>query len=272
MNVDSISSTGTHRLMPRLVSLVAAAALAPALTACLEPVDGGESSTRAPQLAASAQAADPSLAAIAAYAEERAAELGEAPAPALRGVFSPRYRLVELDSVDADQALLRADDSTGTPPFLQGLWWMDGNPLPDKVISFARSPWDAATRTTHIDVYDEGIWSWHASLDGRALYEWVRTFELVYELTYDETLSFVTIIPTVKVAGHRVAVPESVVKFTAERVDDDLWLRRSYLNGRLEHTYSLRRIVRADGERLPTYDDYVAAAPARSVVAERVDR
>ena len=44
-------------------------------------------------------------------------------------------------------------------------------------------------------------------------------------------------------------------------------LRKSYLHGRLVHTYALRRIARGDGTREPAYDEYIAAAPPRSLVA-----
>jgi hypothetical protein len=209
-------------------------------------------------------AGDPALDAVLAYAEEQAAA---APTTAL---LADHYRLVAFDSADADRVLIVGDGSTGIPPALQGLWWMDGNPLADKIVSFGASPWDDETHQTNIVVYGEGIWSWHGDLEGSALYASVRASELVYELTYDADVTFAEIVPTVKVGLGRVRVPPSLVRFTATRISDDLWLRHSYLNGRLVHTYAFRRIVRGDGTREPAYDDYVAAAPPTSLVAERI--
>lgn len=212
-------------------------------------------------------ASDPTLDAILAYADEQARVT-----PSPRFDTADRYQLVAFASEDADQVMTIGDGSTGIPPALQGLWWMDGNPLADKLVSFGASPWSPDTGQTSIVVYGEAIWSWHGDLEGRALYASVRAADLVYEVDYDEDLTFATITPTVKVGPVRVRVPASIVRFTATRISDDLWLRHSYLHGRLVHTYAFRRVVRGDGTREPAYDAYVAAAPPTSFIAERVQR
>jgi hypothetical protein len=212
-------------------------------------------------------APDPTLDAILAYADEQARVT---PTPHIDG--GDHYHLVAFDSADADRVMIVGDGSTGIPPALQGLWWMDGNPLADKLVSFGASPWNANTHQTSIVVYGEGIWSWHGDLEGRALYASVRAADLVYELSYDENLTFATITPTVKVGPVRVRVPAAIVRFTVTRISDDLWLRHSYLHERLVHTYAFRRVVRGDGTREPAYDEYVAAAPPTSFIAERVER
>jgi hypothetical protein len=209
---------------------------------------------------------DPAFAAMLSFAEEQAAAMPPSAAPLAR----EHYRLVPFASEDADQAMIVGDGSTGIPPALQGLWWMDGNPLADKIVSFGASPWNDETHQTSIVVYGEGIWSWHGDLEGRALYASVRASELVYELTYDADLTFAEIVPIVKVGPARLRVPQSLVRFTASRISDELWLRHSYLHGRLVHTYAFRRIVRGDGSREPAYDEYVAAAPPTSLIAERI--
>jgi hypothetical protein len=217
------------------------------------------------------EAPDPVLAAIVSYALERARGAGTDTDAWPEPRDPARYRLEAFDSVDVDRHVVIGDDSTGLPEELHGLWWMHGNPLPDKVLTFGGSPWNAEQRTTRIVVYDEGVWTWHGDLAGTALYAWVRHFELVYELSYDEDVAFAVIVPTVRIGGVRVRVPESVVKLTAQRLSDGLWLRLSYLGGHLVHAYALRRIVTGDGQRESAYDEYVAAAPPLSLVAERVD-
>jgi hypothetical protein len=209
---------------------------------------------------------DPIMAAIFEYADGYARSHGIERSPSRVG----DYQLRSIASADADGAMTVGDGSTGLPPALQGLWWMHGNPLPDELLSFGGSPWDEATRTTRIVVYDEGVWTWHDDLAGRALYAGVRQSELIYELAYDPDLAFAVITPTVQVGPVRIRVPESIVKFTAQRLADGLWLRLSYLHGHLVHAYALRRVVRGDGQREPAYDEYAAAAPARSLVAERI--
>jgi hypothetical protein len=207
---------------------------------------------------------DPAMAAIVDHAAAEAGARGVAPPSVVSD-----YRLESFDSADVDAEVIVGDGSTGLPEALQGLWWMDGNPLPDKVLTFGASPWDPVQRTTRIVVYDDGVWTWHDDLEGRTLYASVRASDLIYELAYDEAITFAEITPTVKVGALRVRVPPEVVRFTAQRLADDLWLRKSYLHGRLVHTYALRRIVRPDGVREPAYEEYVAAAPPRSLVARR---
>ena len=181
-----------------------------------------------------------------------------------------RYRLRSFASEQVDRAAKIGRPEGGTPALLSGLWWMDGNPLPDEVLSFADAPWDGARRQTRIVVYDQGVWTWHASLPGRALYRAVQGVRLVYELHFDDALSFVEIKPLVELGKVRVAIPDWLVRLTAKRVEDGIWLRYSYALRVHVHTYALRRIVRADGTREPAFADYVAQAPARGLVAERV--
>jgi hypothetical protein len=257
---DSSSAHRSERTEEGTVKLRLAAVLfVSTLAGCLPPPDDSPDDS---------PATDPALDAILAYADQRAS------APGLPTTVDKAelYELVAFDSADADQVMTIGDGSTGIPPALQGLWWMDGNPLADKLVSFGASPWNANTHQTSIVVYGEGIWSWHGDLEGRALYASVRAADLVYELSYDENLTFATITPTVKVGPVRVRVPASIVRFTATRISDDLWLRHSYLHERLVHTYAFRRVVRGDGTREPAYDEYVAAAPPTSFIAERVAR
>jgi hypothetical protein len=251
-----------------LAALAAVLALCIPVAGCFDAtyVDDPVLSTSTADTAVSGAAGDPVMDAILGYADDRVRALGIAPTTASSGV----YRLESFDSADVDSHVVLGDGSTGIPTALQGLWWMDGNPLADEVLTFGASPWDPARRSTEIVVYDDGVWTWHDDLEGRALYASVRRSELIYELVYDQDLAFAEITPTVAVGPLRVRIPPQIVRFTAERLLDDLWLRKSYLHGRLVHTYALRRIVRPDGQREPAYDEYVAAAPARSLVARRV--
>ncbi len=215
---------------------------------------------------------DPAMLALMRYAAELELGLVAPPSDAVAAAPDPTaYRLVEVPSNQADQYMPVANDRTGLPASLQGLFWMDGNPLPDKLVSFGSSTWDAASRTTRIKVYDEGIWSWHGDAQGRALYAFVRAVELIYELKFDEALTLAEITPILRIAGKTVRVPSAIVRFTARVVGDGVFLRESYLLGKLINTYTFRRVVTADGQRLPAFADYVAASPVTSVIAERIE-
>ena len=240
-------------------------------TLVVAPVPARADAPAAPSRAVAAPTVDPAMAALMRYAAELELGLVAPPADAVSSApDTTAYRLVEVPSSSADAFMPIAGPRTGLPASLQGLFWMDGNPLPDKLVSFGASSWDAATRTTRIKVYDEGIWSWHGDLAGRALYGFVRAVELTYELQFNEALDFAEITPILHVSGKTVRVPSSIVRFTARLTGEGVLLRESYLFGRLFNTYHFRRVVTADGQRLPAFDDYVAVAPPTSVIAERI--
>ncbi|WP_437321563.1 hypothetical protein [Sorangium sp. So ce385] len=179
------------------------------------------------------------------------------------------YELIEIPSDRVDREMLVAGPSSGIPEALQGLFWMDGNPLPDEVVSLGGSVWDAETSTTRIHVYGERVWSWHADLRGRGLYALVRAARLVYELRLDAERTFGEIVPFVSLAGRRVRVPEQLARLTMRRVSDGHWLRESWFFGVFHHVYDLRRIVCGDGSRTDAFAAYASSAPARSALAAR---
>ncbi len=182
-----------------------------------------------------------------------------------------RFALEEFSSDQVERLMRLPTRESGIPEVLQGLWWMDGNPLPDKVISFGGSDWDAARRQTRIRVFGEGVWTWHPDLAGRSAYEFARRTRLTYEIQFNDDLTFGTITPIFFLGGRELRAPQSLVKFTVRFISDGLWLRESSFFGRLSHAYALRRIVGEDGQRVePAYQQYLEAAPQTSLVAREL--
>lgn len=179
------------------------------------------------------------------------------------------YELIEVPSDEVDREMLVAGGSSGFPGLLQGLWWMDGNPLPDELLSLGGSTWNPETRTTRIQVYGERVWSWHGNLLGRGLYALTYLSRLDYELRFDDDLSTGTITPIIRVFGSEVRIPERVAKLTLRLVRDGHWLRESCFFGLFYHVYDLRRIVRGDRSRLDAFTAYAKSAPARTYLAVR---
>ena len=64
--------------------------------------------------------------------------------------------LLALASAEVD-AVMPIAGSEG-PEVMRGLWWMDGNPLPDEVMSFHSARWDPSTRCIHVAV-GENTWT-----------------------------------------------------------------------------------------------------------------
>ncbi len=183
-----------------------------------------------------------------------------------------QYSLESVAHQDIDQYLTIASAATGTPENLQGLWWMDGNPLADEVVSFAGLDFEEIIEDgelvgyrTEIPVYDEGIWSWHDSVAGRLLYGLVLTQRLVYVGVFNPDFTYGEVTPTIRPLSFlpTVTIPRSMlVDFTMTQVTEDEWSRDSVILGQAS-SYRFRRIVDGSGKRLPAYDAYVQAIEER---------
>lgn len=191
---------------------------------------------------------------------------------ALAGLKPSPYQFDSIAHRDIDQVLVIGSDETNTPESLQGLWWMDGNPLPDEVISFASAQFEPKTDDNGnlfyeaaVAVYDSNIWSWHDTLAGRSLYRVVESQKLTYILRFNEDFTSASIIPRIKpvaVLGS-LTIPQSMlITFDLNKLNEDEWSRDTVLFGQ-ESSYRFRRIVDGDGNRLPAYDDYVKAIDER---------
>lgn len=193
------------------------------------------------------------------------------------GLASPKKALeakgleiLVVPSDELDQYMLPGSAADGLPEVLQGLFWMDGNPNPDELISFANSDWNEAEKTASIKVYDADIWSWHDDFAGRALYELALRTELTYKFKFSDDLSQMTIKPYINLAGLSLAPPEFLLKFGSRYVSDKLWIRESSFFGQDVGTYNLRRVVDENGVRdEQVWADYLEQAPARAFILKR---
>jgi hypothetical protein len=185
------------------------------------------------------------------------------------------YTLASVPYRDIDQHLVIGSDETGTPAPLQGLWWMDGNPQADEVMSFANATFKAIEiggkvvgHEATLVVYDEGIWAWHDSEEGerqaRKAYKW----RLVYNLVFNADFTQGKIEPILDPPeGFRfgIRIPRNpLANFTMDQVNEDEYVRDTKLLGKSNH-YRFRRIVDGQGNRLPTYDTFVKAVEAEGV-------
>jgi len=177
-----------------------------------------------------------------------------------------KYDLQSVPHVDIETRLVPGSDLTGTPKELQGLWWLDGNPLPDEVMSMAGAQWSAVEENGEVvgyeailPVFDEGVWAWHDSLQGRLLYTFVRKSRLRYIASFNRDFSFGQITPVLDpisfLPGFEVP-PSLLVDFTMTLVADGEYSRDSIVLG-AKHSYRFRRIVDGDGKRLPAFAEFV---------------
>ncbi len=182
------------------------------------------------------------------------------------------YEIQEIPSDLADTIMVPGSDADGLPERLQGIFWMDGNPLPDELISFANSNWNEEEKTLAIKVYSNDVWSWHNNPAGRSLYELALFGELTYEFKFNDDLTLMNITPVLTVGGHRLSPPEFLLKFGSRYVDDKLWLRDSAFFGQPVGTYNLRRVIDQNGVRdEKVWAAYLKQAPKSSFVIKQAN-
>ncbi|MCG8417587.1 MAG: hypothetical protein MJE77_06535 [Proteobacteria bacterium] len=180
------------------------------------------------------------------------------------------YELCVVEHKDIDQALRIGSDATHTPDSLQGLWWMDGNPLPDEVVSFAGAEFIELMEDgvlvgyrAIIKIYGEGVWSWHHSREGYLLYGAARATRAEFHIEFNPDFTFGQVMIDIGSAYHssRFDLPPSDA--TLVKVNDDEYRRDTMLFGKTLESYRFRRIVDGDGNRLDAYQDFVAAIDER---------
>lgn len=178
------------------------------------------------------------------------------------------FDLKSVPNTEVDQYLVPGSDEIGTPRNLQGLWWLNGNPLADEIMSFANAQWttieengDVVGYRAEIAVYDEGIWAWHDSIAGRFLYNLVRKTHLTYVAKFNRDFTFGHITPVLApVILLPVEIPSSMlVDFTMTQVNENEYSRDSIVLGQ-KHNYRFRRIVDGEGKRLPAFEEFLSNA------------
>ncbi len=185
------------------------------------------------------------------------------------------YTLASVPYRDIDQHLVIGSDATETPKALQGLWWMDGNPQADEVMSFANAKFkdivvagQVVGHEASLVVYDEGIWAWHDSDEGdrqaRKAYKWRLVYHLVFNADYTQGKIEPILDPP---EGFRfgILIPKNpLANFTMDLVNEDEYVRDTKLLGKTNQ-YRFRRIVDGQGNRLPTYESFVQTVEADGV-------
>ncbi len=90
---------------------------------------------------------------------------------------------------DIDGCLGHKNNAPGFPDSLQGVWWMNGNPLPDDVLSFANAKFSAEQERMLIAVGGARNWTFHPSSFGNILANAVDGLKIVYDVDLSEDLA-----------------------------------------------------------------------------------
>jgi hypothetical protein len=180
--------------------------------------------------------------------------------------FHNPYEMKSVPHEIAYQEMTVASDATQTPKALQGIWWMNGNPLPDEMVSFASVKWqpieengEVVGYTGSLPVYDAKVWSWHDSPSGKKLYDLVRKVKLVYVAEFNKDFSYGIVTPTFEVGPLPVEIPPTkLLTFAMRKVSDDEYSRDSLIGG-LPSKYRFRRMVDGNGKLIEEiYEEFLS--------------
>ncbi|MEH1941042.1 MAG: hypothetical protein V7L01_12600 [Nostoc sp.] len=161
---------------------------------------------------------------------------------------------------------------TNLPSVLKGVFFLDGNPVPDTCITMYNLEWDAQNRTLVLPVFAPLQWTFHNSIPGWITLRFIQLFKLTYKIQFeDETLQQAKIIPIL------LGIPIStlIVSFTMTQdknsPNGDIWHRKNVWFGGLSRAgeYTLRRVVDEDGRYTPAFNDMLTRVPNECLVIAR---
>ncbi|MDX2241930.1 MAG: hypothetical protein NW224_14690 [Leptolyngbyaceae cyanobacterium bins.302] len=162
---------------------------------------------------------------------------------------------IEVKQLDTIADWMTAVTPTTLPDILKGVFFMDGNPLPDHCITFYNLAWDAVNRTISIPVTAPLQWTFHNTLPGWILLQGARLSSFTYKIQFkDDSLEWAQITPYT----FGIPVPRWVVDTTLFRdpgTNGDIWYRKNVWFGGVPRVgeYVLRRVVDRDGHYTPAH-------------------
>lgn len=179
---------------------------------------------------------------------------------------------IEKKQLDNIATWMKPVQETDLPNILKGVFFMDGNPLPDDCITMYNLEWDAQNRTLFLPVFGQVQWTFQNSFQGWLLLilSWLSrfTYKFVFE---DETLRKSQIIPL----AFGIPIPRWIVNPTMCQDENshngDTWQRKNIWLGTITEfgDYTLRRIVDEHGNYTPAFNDMLAKVDNECLVIGR---
>ncbi|KAJ3094803.1 hypothetical protein HDU97_007560 [Phlyctochytrium planicorne] len=170
------------------------------------------------------------------------------------------FKLIEVKSADIDKHITPANPSN-TPPqvpsFLHGAFYMKGNPLSDEVVSFANGWYHQQDKAYYVRVYDQDVWTWDNNIQGKLLYDSVRSNGLTYRVTWNAA-NVTQIEPIFNLplwlGNGDTTIREWYKNLTSvPTADPNYFIRKTLDRGRPVESYQVFRILNADGSRTEKY-------------------
>ena len=164
---------------------------------------------------------------------------------------------------------MRPIQETNLPTILKGVFFMDGNPLPDTCITMYNLEWDSQNLSLFLPVYGPLQWTFHDSIFGWLLLLAAQISQFTYKIQFeDATLKSADIIPF----SFGLPIPKWIAAFSMYQTENssngNTWKRKNVWLGGVSRIgeYTLRRVVDADGNYTAAFQDMLNKAPNQCLV------
>ncbi|KST62072.1 hypothetical protein [Mastigocoleus testarum] len=163
--------------------------------------------------------------------------------------------------------LLSGEKTNNLPEILRGIFFMDGNPLPDDFIKFDGAAWDETSKVLKLPVFAPLQWTFANSNSGRLLFYSAKLTNTIYEIHFDDSLKSAQIIPII--LGLRV--PKWLFEFSLVQIDEKTWDRKnSWFGGLFDNFgYTLRKILDENGQPTSEFAGVQSKIPQEFLVATK---
>jgi len=159
-----------------------------------------------------------------------------------------------------------------SPGPLQGLWYMNGNPLADRTVSFANMKFTVkdGKQFAAFPVFGANNYTFTGDEAGEKLYTMARDFNLIYEVSFNNDFTYGEIVPTMKIGVIRIRIPKKIVEFTMTQKQDGYFVRESKFLGKALPAYNFVRIFDKDKNPITSaqedsWNKYLASAKTIAV-------
>ncbi|BCL38285.1 hypothetical protein [Nostoc sp. MS1] len=170
-------------------------------------------------------------------------------------------RKIEKKQLDNIATWMKPVKETDLPSVLAGVFFMDGNPLPDDCITMYNLEWDIQKQTLILPVFAPLQWTFHNTIFGWLLLSLSRLFRFTYKIEFaDKTLQHGQITPFLL----GLQIPKWFIDATMHQEENspngNVWYRKTRWFGGLLRLgeYTLRKVVDKDGNYTPAFKEMLA--------------
>jgi|GEM_PF-3813733 hypothetical protein len=167
-------------------------------------------------------------------------------------VQGKRSRLFEVDIYHLDEHM--KGGGRNVPRSLRGIWWMDGNPVPEVILSFGDASFSLETRTVLNPFNGRNGYLFSSSILGRLWHEITNILngQILLQFPLETAIEQPRAGDTMYVDPILKGFGELNTNWPTTYVNDTHWRRDTQ-----DFCYNLRQIVDENGKKLPAYDYFV---------------